>query len=143
MVIQDNNFKENAAEIFQKAPFIREIGLQLVDCGPGWCETVLRLEPWLLQQNGVAHAGILATMADHTAGAAGTTIISQDEYVLTAEFKINLLRPGDGDSLRCRAQVLKPGRVLTIVESEVHAEKGGASILVAKAMVTLVVLRKP
>jgi len=87
------------------------------------------------------HAGVLATVADHTAGAAGSTLLAADEYVLTAEFKINLLRAARGERLVCRAQVLKPGRILTVVESEVFSVTDEAPTLVAKASVTLAVLK--
>ncbi len=57
------------------------------------------------------HAGVQATIADHTAGGAATTLIDKGQFVLTVEFKINLLRVTRGDSLLCRAQVLKPEKV--------------------------------
>lgn len=55
---------------------------------------------------------------------------------------INLLRPAMGQALRCRATVLKPGRTLTVAESEVWAAAGDGEKLVAKATVTLAVVNK-
>ena len=65
-----------------------------------------------------------------------------NEMVLTAEFKINLLRPALGDRLRCRATVLKAGRTLIVAESEVYAVRDGKEKLVAKATVTLAPVEK-
>jgi acyl-coenzyme A thioesterase PaaI-like protein len=48
--------------------------------------------------------------------------------------------PALGDYLFCRAEVLKPGNRITVVESEVRCFTGDVSKLVAKAMVTLAVL---
>jgi acyl-coenzyme A thioesterase PaaI-like protein len=62
-------------------------------------------------------------MADHTAGAAACTLIAQGQLLLTVEFKIYLLRPGQGERLRCEARVLKPGRILIVVESEMYGLK--------------------
>ena len=76
-------------------------------------------------------------MADHSAGGAAGTLLKKGQLVLTVEFKINLLRPARGDYLRCSAEVLKPGRTLTIAESEVYAVTGDESKMVAKATVTL------
>jgi len=66
-----------------------------------------------------------------------------NEYVLSVEFKINLLRPAHGGAaalLRHGAQpvIADP----TSVESEVWAEDHGESKLVAKATVTLAVLAR-
>lgn len=77
-------------------------------------------------------------MADHTAGCAAATLVRPNEMVLSAEFKINLLRPALGNRLRCRATVLKPGKTLIVAESEVYAVREGVEKLTAKATVTLV-----
>ncbi len=79
-------------------------------------------------------------MADHTAGAAAGTLIAVGQMVLTAEFKVNLLRPAKGESLFCRAEVLKPGKMLTVVESEVYACQSGEKKLVSKMTATMAVV---
>jgi len=129
--------------LFDTAPFIRDLGLELVTIAPGRCETKLPLAKRHLQQDGVVHAGVLATMADHTAGTAGASMIGADAYVLTAEFKINLLRAAMGDCLHCIGTVLKPGRRLIVAESEVFDGNPENAKLVAKATVTLAVMTKP
>ena len=136
---------ENMPEIerlFEAAPFIRDLGMELAAIAPGRCETALPLTERHLQQDGVVHAGVLATMADHTAGSAGASMVGADEYVLTAEFKINLLRAARGERLHCIGTVLKPGRRLIIAESEVFDGDPRQGRLVAKAIVTLAVMAK-
>jgi uncharacterized protein (TIGR00369 family) len=143
MTPRNPHFAATVATLFSHAPLIRLLGAQYIDCGPGWCEIKAPLSPVLLQHTGVAHAGALATLADHCAGAAATTLIADDELVLTAEFKINLLRPGSGQSLRCRGEVLKAGRMLSVVETSVYANDAGIESLVAKLNATLVILKQP
>lgn len=142
MKTQNPDFREAARGIFHKAPFIADLGLVLAELGPGWCETVLQVAPKHLQQDGYVHAGVQATMADHTAGCAAGTLVRANEMVLTAEFKINLLRPALGDRLRCRATVLKPGKTLIVAESEIYAIRDGVEKLAAKATVTLAPVQK-
>src|SRR5512145_599698 len=128
---------EHVREIFRRAPFVGDLGIALSDLGPGWCESVLVVAPKHLQQDGYVHAGVQATVADHTAGGAAGTLARPGDLVLSVEFKINLLRPAVGDRLRCRATVLRQGKTITVAESEVFARKDGEEKLVAKAMVTL------
>jgi uncharacterized protein (TIGR00369 family) len=123
-------------QMFRRAPFVAELGMELESLGDGECVTVLRIEPRHLQQNGVVHAGVQATMADHTAGAAAFTVAPPGAAVMTAEFKISLLRAAKGDTLRCHARVLKPGRQLTFVEAEIRCV-GAEDVLVSKATATL------
>ena len=81
-----------------------------------------------------------ATLADHTAGTAAFTLVRADQIVLTAEFKINFLRPARGTQLICRSSVLKPGRQLTVVESEVFCVNNHEERLVSKATVSIAVV---
>ncbi|HSL99004.1 MAG TPA: PaaI family thioesterase [Candidatus Limnocylindria bacterium] len=131
------DFPGKVREIFQRAAFIEDLGIGLSDLGPGWCESALEVLPKHLQQDGYVHAGVQATMADHTAGGAAGTLAAEEELILTVEFKINFLRPALGERLRCRAAVLRQGRTLNVAESEVYAQRDGNEKLVAKAMVTL------
>ena len=57
--------------------------------------------------------------------------------VITAEYKINLVAPSTGDRLTCRAEVVKPGRLLTVVEAKVYCRIDGAEKLVAVALATI------
>ncbi len=126
---------------FDSCAFVGHLGIVLLDCGPGWCEAELVLRPEHLQHSGVAHAGVIATLADQCAGGAAMTQLDADALVVTAEFKINVLRPGKGERLLCRGQVLKPGRTLFVSESEVFAIEKGQRTLCAKLMATLAILR--
>ena len=141
MEAKNPDYKAAVREIFDRAAFVNDVGIRLADCGPGWCESELAIKPRHYQHHDVVHAGVQATIADHTAGAAATTLIRDTELVLSAEFKINLLNTARGEVLRCRAEVLKAGRTLIVVESEVFARWGDKERLAAKATVTLAVVR--
>lgn len=135
--------REELERIFNAAPFVARLGIRLVAVEPGFCETELGVEPWHLQQNGFIHAGVQATMADHTAGGAAATLCEPDRAVLTVEFKINLLRAAKGQRLVCRSKVLKPGSQLMVVESEVHCTDTGTPKLVSKTTASIVVTQVP
>lgn len=114
--------RERIAPVFELAPFIQLLGYRLVDAGDGWVETSLDLEERHLQQHGYAHAGVVTTMADHTAGGAASTIVDAGSSVLTAELGIHLLRPANGAVLTCRGEVVKPGRTLIFAQADVHCD---------------------
>lgn len=113
---------DRIAPVFDLAPFIRLVGYRLVDAGEGWVETALTLEDRHLQQHGYAHAGVVTTMADHTAGGAASTIIEPGHSVLTAMLSIQLLRPARGEGLSCRGEVVKPGRRIIATQADVHCD---------------------
>jgi uncharacterized protein (TIGR00369 family) len=132
--------REELERVFYAAPFVASLGIRLVTIGSGICETELDVEPRHLQQNGFVHAGVQATMADHTAGGAAATLIEPGHMVLTVEFKINLLRAAKGERLTCQSKVLKPGSQLIVVESEVLCDNEGTSKLVSKTTASIAVV---
>lgn len=127
-------------EIFEKAAFVRSLGIELISCGRGWCETRVEASPVLRQQHGFVHAGVLMTLADHTCGGAAASTVPQGRDVLTVENKISFLRPASGESLVCRAEVLRAGRSLVFVEATVMAETAEQRTIVAKSSSTLAVI---
>ncbi len=134
------NYRKRVEDSFGDAPFVGHLGIVRGDFGPGWCEAVMPLDQFHLQQNGVVHGGAVATLADHTAGSAGTSLIAPDEIVLSIGYSINLLRPGSGNALRCRSEVVRNGSRLIVVQSDVFSESDRAEAHIARATVTLAVV---
>jgi len=131
---------EEVRRIFESASFVADLGLRLESVGPGACTSGLSLTPRHLQQDGFVHAGVQAAVADHTAGGAAASLLREGQYVLSTGIEIHLLRAAKGERLICRSRVLKAGKQLTVVESEVFCVASGEERLVSKATVTLAVL---
>lgn len=112
-------------------------GFEVVRVDRGIFETHLRLRPEHFQQDGFVHAGVISTMADHTAGYAAFTTVSEAFRILTIEFKINFFKPAIGEAMDCRARVIQGGRKIIVSESEVFAISANLEKRVSKAMVTL------
>ena len=126
--------------IFERAQFVRSLGIELVAFDEGWCETRVAVTPALEQQHGYVHAGVLMTLADHTCGGAAATMVSEGQDVITVENKVSLLRPATGAVVWCRGVVLRAGKRLIFAEGEVTVERDGERVIVAKASSTLAVI---
>lgn len=131
----------DVSSIFERAAFVQHLGIRVTRQDEGACDTAMTVRPEHLQQDGYVHAGVIATIADHTAGGASATLLTEAQGVLSIEFKVNMLRPAKGDELLCRAKVLRGGRTISVTESEVFTRSAGTEEkLVAKASVTLAVV---
>src|SRR5580704_2828431 len=126
--------------IFERAQFVRSLGIELIAFGDGWCETRVAVTPALEQQHGFVHAGVLMTLADHTCGGAAATMVPEGQDVITVENKVTFLRPAAGAVLFCRGEVLRAGKRLIFTEGQVMGERDGERVIVAKASSTLAVL---
>jgi uncharacterized protein (TIGR00369 family) len=122
--------------------FIRFCRINTGKIRRGYFESRVIVEDCHRQQDGFFHAGLMATMADHTAGYSAFTIAPEDHQILTIEFKINFLKPAYGNQLICRSTVIREGRQILVAESSVFDVKDTQEALAAKAMVTLMAVPK-
>jgi len=138
----DPDFNNKIRESFSRQGFMGFIGAELTGIRPGYCEIQIPYKRELSQQHGYFHAGVIGTLADNSGGYAAFTLMPADSSILTVEYKLNLIAPGDGELLISRAQVIKPGRTLTICRPEVFVVKNGAQTLCAIALMTLMALHE-
>lgn len=131
---------ESLRTFFRSSPFMVDLGVEPTAVSAGRITTHLRLATRHMQHTGQAHAGVMATLADHSMGAAAQTLAPAGFWALTAELKTSALRPGRGECLVCEAVVLKAGRRLSFTEAEVYAEQGGVRTLVMKASATMAIV---
>jgi len=126
--------------ILQAQGAMRLIGARLTEVDEGVVEMEVDFRPELSQQHGYFHAGIIATLVDTAGGCAGATMMPPGSGVLTVEYKLNTMAPGDGEKLRARAEVMKSGRTLTITQGKVWVMKDGKETLCAMMQQTLIAL---
>lgn len=118
------DFVEEVQQSFAKQLVMPLIGARLTRVEPGIVEITLPYRTDLTQQHGYVHAGILTTIADSACGYAAYTLMPPNSDVLAVEFKVNLMRPAEGETFVARAEVIKSGRTLTVVRADVHAITG-------------------
>jgi len=136
------HFVEDIKSSFAKQSIMSLIGAELGAVEPGVVEIKLPYRADLGQQDGYLHAGIVTTIADSAAGYAAYSLMPAGSAVLSVEFKVNLLRPARGKFFVARAEVIKPGRTLTVVRSDVLSLEGQHKDLVATMLATMICVRK-
>ena len=130
-------FAEEVRKSFAEQSIMNLIDAELAVVQPGVVEISLPYRRDLTQQDGYLHAGIITTIADSAAGYAAFSLMPAGSRVLSVEFKVNLLRPASGEQFLARAEVVKPGKTLTVVRADVFGIQGEARTLVATLLGTM------
>lgn len=123
---------------FARQGLMASLNAELLELASGIARIAAPITADVSQQHGAAHAGLTFALGDSAAGYAALTTIDGEADVMTAEIKINLLRPAFGDRLVAEGRVIKPGRRLVVVQSEVFAEADGVRKQVALLQGTMV-----
>lgn len=139
---QNKDFKQRITTFLERQYFMHHIGfaLQVIEEGrtEGWLD-VARIHK---QQKGFAHGGLVATLADITAGFAAYTLVPEDHHVVTAEIKVSYFSPGVGEKLHAIGYVVKQGRKINFCEAEIwdlRTQPDGSTqrVLIAKASTSM------
>lgn len=136
------DYAARVRDSFGRQPFMEHIGARITALAPGFCEITVAYRPELTQQHGFIHGGVLASIADSAAGYAAFSLMPAEASILTVEYKLNILRPGQGEAMIARGRVLKPGRTLSVVQADVFARRGGTEEQVVSSLQTLMCLHR-
>jgi uncharacterized protein (TIGR00369 family) len=137
-VPRDPAYAARVRESFARQHVMRFIGAELAEVRPGHCEIRLPYRVELSQQDGYFHAGVISIIADSAGGYAGYSMMPAGSRVLTVEYKMNLVAPGDGELLIARGDVLKAGRTLVVARADVIILRDGTEKLCATLLQTLI-----
>lgn len=97
------------------------LGAQLAHVVTGEVHIAMSNAAYLSQQQGFVHAGAIGAILDSACGHAALTVAPAGADVVTAEYKINLMRPAIGDRFLAVGRVQNAGRTLTVCSGEVRA----------------------
>lgn len=123
---------------FARQRMMATLGAELHEVRPGAVAIAAPITDATAQQQGFAHAGLTFAIGDSAAGYSALSLLADDQDVVTSEMKIHLLAPATGTRLVARGRVIKPGRRLLVVASDVHAEGPDGLRHVATLMGTMV-----
>ncbi|QSE99081.1 PaaI family thioesterase [Fulvivirga lutea] len=140
MQVFNPDYKSLIKQHLEKQHFMKHIGFQLSVIEPGIMEGTLKLEEHHKQQRGFAHGGLVATLADITAGFAAYSLVPPEHHVVTGELKISYLNPGVGEELYAKGWVLKQGKKINFCEAEVWSISGDERVLIAKASASMITI---
>ena len=123
---------------FESQSMMQTLGARIHKIEKGKVIIEAPILPSTLQQQGYGHAGLTFSIGDSAAGYSALTLLPEGQEVMTAEIKINLLAPADGELLRAEGKVVKSGKRLVVVTSEINALKDGQTKLIAIIQATMV-----
>lgn len=129
---------------FQAQGLMTTLGATLEWVSDGEVHIALPFARRLSQQHGYLHAGAITSVLDSACGYAALTRAPADSEVVTAEFKINFVRPAVAKHFLAIGRVQNAGKLLAVCTGEVRAfpEAGSSYKVVALMQATIVTIRQ-
>lgn len=133
-----NDIQERIAASFKAQGLMATLGAQLASVADGEVQIELPFSTQLSQQRGYVHAGAITSIVDSACGYAALTKAPTECDVVTAEFKINFVRPALGERFLAIGKVQTSGKLLTVCTGEVRALSGSDWKVIAIMQATIV-----
>lgn len=129
----DPDFDRRVRASFDRQAMMKTLGVAITSLQPGRITLVFSHRPEITQQHGFLHAGAVAAVLDSACGYAAFSLMPPEAAVLTVEFKVNLMRPADGDRYQVDGEVLRAGRTLTVCHASAKIEGESESLAIMTA----------
>lgn len=108
---------------FNAIPHSRELGLEVVDMGPGWGVLKVPYRPELIgnPKTGVLHGGVVTSLIDSTCGLAVFCRLPRMEAIATLDLRLDFLKPAViGEDLFARAECYRLTRQIAFVRATAY-----------------------
>ncbi|WP_281884872.1 PaaI family thioesterase [Paenibacillus sp. YYML68] len=99
------------------------VGAELVAITPERVIVTLQLQPHHLNQMGIVHGGVTATLLDSTMGLAAM-VARPDDDVVTTNLNVHYLTPAKTGQLKITAELVHSSRKLITTQGHVYSETG-------------------
>ena len=134
---RDPGYADRVAWSFRNECASSPWGGELKSIAPGVVQITLGSGGDLPSAPGVLHRSVVAALLDDACALAALSLSSVADAVATAEYKLNFLAPALGDTILACAQVVRPGRTVTVCRADALID----GRLVAKMLATLAISR--
>ncbi|MBA3945746.1 MAG: PaaI family thioesterase [Herpetosiphonaceae bacterium] len=96
------------------------IGIHYIEREPGHITCMIDVDESHYNPAGVAHGGVVYSLIDSAMGGTVHSYLEPGQRCVTAELKVNYLRPVRAGRITAVANLIQHGRTLAVVTAEVH-----------------------
>ncbi len=133
------NFRRALMEkIKSSQPYWTLLGIEMLDVKKGWAKLQLPFAKKLTHPYGIAHGGVIFSLADSAVAMALLGLVEKGERFTTVEMNINYVSPFREGNITAEARIINKGSRIALGDVDVRDDQGG---LVAKCLATYTIMK--
>ena len=114
------------------------LGIEMLDVKKGWAKLQLPFAKKLTHPYGIAHGGVIFSLADSAVAMALLGLVEKGERFTTVEMNINYVSPFKEGNITAEARIINKGSRIALGDVDVRDDQGG---LVAKCLATYTIVK--
>ncbi len=134
---RDPSYANRVASAFRSDSAASQWGGELASVSPGTVVIKLHLPIDSSVGSAATHRAYIAALLDDACVLAALSLSSPGDLVATVEYKVNFVANASASAVVGRAEVIRPGRSITVCRADAFAD----GELVARSLATLAVSR--
>ena len=133
------NFRRALMEkVKSSQPYWTILGIEMLDVKKGWAKLQLPFAKKLTHPYGIAHGGVIFSLADSAVAMALLGLVEKGERFTTVEMNINYVSPFREGNITAEARIINKGSRIALGDVDVRDDQGG---LVAKCLATYTIVK--
>lgn len=124
---------------FNKSETLKFYNASLEEVQTDFISIKIPKQSLMTRKHGMFNGATIASLVDISSGFAAVSHYEDDCYVVTVELKVNYLRPAIGDYLLSKSYVIKGGKKISVIRTEIYTmnEKLNKETHVSTSLVTM------
>ena len=121
-------FLQKVVAAIQESGYYQLLGMEILEVEPGYAKLRVRFREALTHAGGVAHGGVMASLADSCIACALFGLVENPAGIgfSTIEMKLNYFRPFAKGEMIAEGRIIQKGRTIAVGEMDVHDGEGTA-----------------
>ncbi len=117
---------QQLVDAVQQSGYYQLLGMEILETRPGYAKLRVQFTEALLNAGGVAHGGVMASLADSCVACALFGMVEDFSQVAfsTIEMKLNYLRGFKEGEMIAEGRIIQKGATIAVGEMDVHDGKG-------------------
>lgn len=104
---------------FNRSETLKFYNASLINADKGFISIKIPKQELMTRKQGMFNGGTIASLVDVSSGYCAVSNYDDDCYVVTVELKVNYLNPALGDNLLSKSYVVKGGKKISVIRTEI------------------------
>ena len=105
---------------FDRSETLKFYNASLITAETGFISIKIPKQTLMTRKRGMFNGAMIASLVDVSSGYAAVSHHEDDCYVVTVELKVNYLNPALGDNLLSKSYVVKGGKKISVIRTEIY-----------------------
>ena len=105
---------------FNRSETLKFYQAKLIDVATDYISILIPKQTMMTRKHGMFNGAMIASLVDVSSGYAAVSHYEDDCYVVTVELKVNYLNPAIGENLISKSFVVKGGKKISVVRTEIY-----------------------